>query len=196
MHRRGPLLALSLMSSAIVQAAVARSGRSWARAVRSPPRTRPIVKASPKDLTSAASTYIRVEIAVNGGPESWSNPRTPTSGARRLAGRWSASSVCRAAICLEARAPFARLTDAYAMSALGLGPTRTKGRQDVTKDCLLGSHSLVGIVTLSAAFSYLTAAPEAVENFRHVGYPSSCVSCSASRSWPEPSCCSYHGCRP
>ena len=30
---------------------------------------------------------------------------------------------------------------------------------------------LVGIVTLSAGFSYLTAAPEAVENFRHVGYP-------------------------
>jgi hypothetical protein len=30
---------------------------------------------------------------------------------------------------------------------------------------------LVGIVTLSAAFSYLTTAPEAVENFRHVGYP-------------------------
>ena len=30
---------------------------------------------------------------------------------------------------------------------------------------------LVGIATLSAAFSYLTAAPEAVENFRHVGYP-------------------------
>ena len=31
--------------------------------------------------------------------------------------------------------------------------------------------ALVGIVTLSAAFSYLTAAPEALENFRHVGYP-------------------------
>ena len=30
---------------------------------------------------------------------------------------------------------------------------------------------LVGIATLSAAFSYLTTAPEAVENFRHVGYP-------------------------
>jgi uncharacterized membrane protein YphA (DoxX/SURF4 family) len=30
---------------------------------------------------------------------------------------------------------------------------------------------LVGMVTLSAGFSYLTAAPEAVENFRHVGYP-------------------------
>jgi uncharacterized membrane protein YphA (DoxX/SURF4 family) len=34
-----------------------------------------------------------------------------------------------------------------------------------------GATALVGIVTLFAAFSYLTAAPEAVENFRHVGYP-------------------------
>jgi len=31
--------------------------------------------------------------------------------------------------------------------------------------------ALVGAATLSAAFSYLTAAPEAIENFRHVGYP-------------------------
>jgi hypothetical protein len=30
---------------------------------------------------------------------------------------------------------------------------------------------LVGLATLSAAFFYLTAASEAVENFRHVGYP-------------------------
>ena len=34
-----------------------------------------------------------------------------------------------------------------------------------------GATGLVGIVTLFAAFSYLTTAPEAVENFRHVGYP-------------------------
>ena len=34
-----------------------------------------------------------------------------------------------------------------------------------------GATGLVGIVTLSAAFSYLTTAPEAVENFRQVGYP-------------------------
>jgi len=34
-----------------------------------------------------------------------------------------------------------------------------------------GATALVGIVTLFAAFSYLTAAPQAVENFRHVGYP-------------------------
>ena len=31
--------------------------------------------------------------------------------------------------------------------------------------------ALVGAATLSAAFSYLTGAPEALENFRHVGYP-------------------------
>jgi hypothetical protein len=30
---------------------------------------------------------------------------------------------------------------------------------------------LVTIVPLLAAFAYLTAAPQAVENFRHVGYP-------------------------
>ena len=29
----------------------------------------------------------------------------------------------------------------------------------------------MGIVTLVAAFSYLTSAPQAVENFRHMGYP-------------------------
>jgi len=34
-----------------------------------------------------------------------------------------------------------------------------------------GTTGLVGMVTLLAAFSYLTTAPEAVENFRHVGYP-------------------------
>ena len=34
-----------------------------------------------------------------------------------------------------------------------------------------GATGLVGIVTLLAGFSYLTTAPEAVENFRHVGYP-------------------------
>jgi hypothetical protein len=34
-----------------------------------------------------------------------------------------------------------------------------------------GATALVGIATLLAAFTYLTAAPEAVENFRHVGYP-------------------------
>jgi DoxX-like family len=34
-----------------------------------------------------------------------------------------------------------------------------------------GTTGLVGIVTLFAGFAYLTAAPDAVENFRHVGYP-------------------------
>jgi hypothetical protein len=34
-----------------------------------------------------------------------------------------------------------------------------------------GMTSLVAIVPLLAAFAYLTAAPQAVENFRHVGYP-------------------------
>jgi DoxX-like protein len=34
-----------------------------------------------------------------------------------------------------------------------------------------GATGLVGIATLSAAFFYLTAAPQAIENFRHVGYP-------------------------
>ena len=34
-----------------------------------------------------------------------------------------------------------------------------------------GTTGLVGIATLTAAFSYLTMRPEAVENFRHVGYP-------------------------
>ena len=34
-----------------------------------------------------------------------------------------------------------------------------------------GATGLVAIVTLLAGFSYLITAPEAVENFRHVGYP-------------------------
>ena len=34
-----------------------------------------------------------------------------------------------------------------------------------------GATGLVTSVTLLAAFSYLTTAPQAVENFRHVGYP-------------------------
>ena len=34
-----------------------------------------------------------------------------------------------------------------------------------------GTTSLVAIVPLLAAFAYLTAAPQAVETFRHVGYP-------------------------
>jgi hypothetical protein len=34
-----------------------------------------------------------------------------------------------------------------------------------------GTTGLVTIVPLLAAFAYLTSNPEAVENFRHVGYP-------------------------
>ena len=34
-----------------------------------------------------------------------------------------------------------------------------------------GATGLVGVVTLLAAFTYLTTAPPTVENFRHVGYP-------------------------
>jgi uncharacterized membrane protein YphA (DoxX/SURF4 family) len=34
-----------------------------------------------------------------------------------------------------------------------------------------GATGLVAIVTLLAGFSYVTNAPEAVENFQHVGYP-------------------------
>ena len=34
-----------------------------------------------------------------------------------------------------------------------------------------GATGLVAIEALYGAFTYLTAAPEAVENFRHVGYP-------------------------
>ncbi len=34
-----------------------------------------------------------------------------------------------------------------------------------------GATGLVTIVTLFGAFTYLTTSPEAVENFRHVGYP-------------------------
>jgi uncharacterized membrane protein YphA (DoxX/SURF4 family) len=34
-----------------------------------------------------------------------------------------------------------------------------------------GATGLVTIVPLLAAFAYLTASPQAIENFRHVGYP-------------------------
>jgi hypothetical protein len=34
-----------------------------------------------------------------------------------------------------------------------------------------GTTGVVGIATLAAGFSYLSGAHEAVENFRHVGYP-------------------------
>ena len=34
-----------------------------------------------------------------------------------------------------------------------------------------GATGLVALATVLAAFNYLTTAPEAVENFEHVGYP-------------------------
>ena len=34
-----------------------------------------------------------------------------------------------------------------------------------------GATGLVTIVPLLAAFAYLTSSPQAIENFRHVGYP-------------------------
>jgi hypothetical protein len=34
-----------------------------------------------------------------------------------------------------------------------------------------GATGLVAVVALAAGISYLAAAPQAVENFRHVGYP-------------------------
>jgi uncharacterized membrane protein YphA (DoxX/SURF4 family) len=40
-----------------------------------------------------------------------------------------------------------------------------------TKIVYWGATGVVASVTLLAAFSYLTSSPEAVENFRHVGYP-------------------------
>jgi len=45
--------------------------------------------------------------------------------------------------------------------------TRNVPRQTV----YWGATGLVATVALSAAFAYLTAAPQAIENFRHVGYP-------------------------
>ena len=34
-----------------------------------------------------------------------------------------------------------------------------------------GTTGLVAVATLAAGFSYLSGAHEAIENFRHVGYP-------------------------
>ena len=39
------------------------------------------------------------------------------------------------------------------------------------RSCAWGTTGLVTIVPLLAAFAYLTTSPQAVENFRHVGYP-------------------------
>jgi hypothetical protein len=51
-----------------------------------------------------------------------------------------------------------------------LGPAVREG--DVPrKIAYWGATGVVTIVPLLAAFAYLTTSPEAVENFRHVGYP-------------------------
>jgi len=44
-------------------------------------------------------------------------------------------------------------------------------RKNVSRAAYWGATGLVTIVPLLAAFAYLTASPQAVENFRHVGYP-------------------------
>jgi hypothetical protein len=49
--------------------------------------------------------------------------------------------------------------------------THTKGGTMRRKITYWGATGLVAIVALLAAFAYLTTAPQAVENFRHVGYP-------------------------
>ena len=51
-----------------------------------------------------------------------------------------------------------------------LGPVVREG--NVTRTVAYwGATGVVTIVPLLAAFAYLTTSPEAVENFRHVGYP-------------------------
>jgi hypothetical protein len=55
-----------------------------------------------------------------------------------------------------------------------MGPTRTnalRGGKMKRNIVYWGATGLVAIVALAAGISYLAAAPQAVENFRHVGYP-------------------------
>ena len=61
------------------------------------------------------------------------------------------------------------------VAASGFGPAVragavTEGHRSRTV-VYWGATGLVTIVPLLAAFAYLTSSPEAVENFRHVGYP-------------------------
>ena len=51
-----------------------------------------------------------------------------------------------------------------------MGPRTLKGIRPRTV-AYWGATGLVTIVPLLAAFAYLTTSPQAVENFRHVGYP-------------------------
>ena len=54
-----------------------------------------------------------------------------------------------------------------------MGPTRTNAlrEKDEREIVYWSATGLVAIVALLGGFSYVTNAPEAVENFRHVGYP-------------------------
>src|ERR1700720_2106142 len=55
-----------------------------------------------------------------------------------------------------------------------MGPTRInalRGGKMKRNIVYWGATGLVAIVALAAGVSYLAAAPQAVENFRHVGYP-------------------------
>jgi DoxX-like family len=61
--------------------------------------------------------------------------------------------------------------DAVRSKSVGAIYTRLERGKMPRKIGYWSATGLVGIVTLLAAFSYLTTAPEAVENFRHVGYP-------------------------
>ena len=57
---------------------------------------------------------------------------------------------------------------------VGIGPTRTNYyEEEKMKRTIVywGATGLVAAGTLLAGFSYVTNAPEAIENFRHVGYP-------------------------
>jgi len=56
------------------------------------------------------------------------------------------------------------------VAASGFGPAVREGNLPRTI-AYWTATGLVTIVPLLAAFAYLTSSPEAVENFRHVGYP-------------------------
>jgi hypothetical protein len=58
----------------------------------------------------------------------------------------------------------------HTLSEFGFGHASIEGNVPRTI-AYWGATALVTIVPLLAAFAYLTASPQAVENFRHVGYP-------------------------
>ena len=58
----------------------------------------------------------------------------------------------------------------HTISQSGIGHSLTEANLPRTI-AYWGATGLVTIVPLLAAFAYLTTSPEAVENFRHVGYP-------------------------